>query len=97
MFLANNFVLSDAEDNTPGLPNRSGITDLSLFRTLLAIRQKSWEPSFWEVMDIFISLEYASLAASETLLQRLLFCVNFTLDSEDLFYQYKWKNDFYKL
>ena len=86
MFLANNFVLSDAEDNTPGPPNRSGITDLPLFRTLLAIRQKSWEASFWEVMDFFVSLEYASLAASGTLSQRLLFCLNFTLDSEDLFY-----------
>ena len=53
MFLANNFVLSDAEDNTPGPPNRSGITDLPLFRTLLAIREKSEEPSFWEVSFLF--------------------------------------------
>ena len=41
MFLANNFVLSDAEDKTPGPPNWSGLTDLPLFRALLAIRQKS--------------------------------------------------------
>ena len=40
-FSANNFALSDAEDNTSGPLNRGGIADLSLLRTLLAIRQKS--------------------------------------------------------
>ena len=50
-FSANNFVLSDAEDNTSGPLNRGGIADLPLLKTLLAIRQKSQEPSFWEVMD----------------------------------------------
>ena len=40
-FLANNFVLSDVEDNTSGPLNRGGIADLPLLRTLLAIRQKS--------------------------------------------------------
>ena len=50
-FLANNFALSDAEDNTSGLLNRGGIADLPLLRTLFAICQKSGEPSFWEVMD----------------------------------------------
>ena len=40
-FSANNFVLSDAEDNTSGPLNRGGIADLSLLRTLLVIRQKS--------------------------------------------------------
>ena len=38
-FSANNFALSDAEDNTFGLLNRGGTTDLPLLRTLLAIRQ----------------------------------------------------------
>ena len=90
-FSANNFVLSDAEDNTSGPLNRGGIADLPLLRTLLAIRQKSQEPSFWEVMDSFVLLAYASLAASRTLLQQLLACLNFTLDSEDLFYWYKQK------
>ena len=33
-FLANNFGLSDAEDNTSGPLNRGGITDLPLLRTL---------------------------------------------------------------
>ena len=63
-FSANNFALSDAEDNTSGLLNRGGIADLPLLRTLLAIRQKSQEPSFWEVMDSFVLLAYASLVAS---------------------------------
>ena len=40
-FLANNFALSDAEDNTSSPLNRGGIADLPLLRTLLAIRQKS--------------------------------------------------------
>ena len=53
-FLANNFALSDAEDNTSGLLNRGGIADLPLLRTLLAIRQKSQEPSFWEAFDCFV-------------------------------------------
>ena len=62
-FSANNFALSDAEDNTSGPLNRGGIADLPLLRTLLAIRQKSRKPSFWEVMDSFVLLAYASLAA----------------------------------
>ena len=90
-FLANNFALSEAEDNTSGPLNGGGIADLPLLRTLLAIRQKSRQPSFWEVMDSFVLVAYASLAASRTLLQRLLACLNFTLDSKDLFCWYKRK------
>ena len=71
-FSANNFALSDAEDNTSGLLNRGGVPDLLLLRTLLAIRQKSREPSFREVMDSLALLAYASLAASRTFLQQLL-------------------------
>ena len=82
-FSANNFAF--AEDNTSGLLNRGGITGLSLLRTLLTICQKSWEPSFWEVMDSFVLLKYASLATSRTLLQWLLAYLNCTLGSEDLF------------
>ena len=67
-FSANNFTLSDAEDNTSGPLNRGGIADLPLLRTLLAICQKSREPSLWEVMDSFVLLAYASLPASGTLL-----------------------------
>ena len=82
-FSAKNVALSDAEDNTFGPLNRGGIEDLPLLRTLLAIRQKSQEPSFCEVMDSFVLLAYASFAASRTLLQRLLASLNFTLESED--------------
>ena len=88
-FLANNFALSDAEDNTSGPLNRGGIAGLPFLRTLLVIHQKFREPSFWEVMDSFVLVAYVSLAASRTLLQRLLACLNFTLDSEDLFCWYK--------
>ena len=45
-FLANNFALSNAEDNTSGPLNTGGLADLPSLRTLLAIRQKSREPSF---------------------------------------------------
>ena len=68
-FSANNFALSDAEDNTSGLLNRGGIADLSLLRTLLEISQNFRGPSFWEVMDSFVLLAYTSLSASRTLLQ----------------------------
>ena len=88
-YSANNFALSDAEDNTCRPLNRGGIADLPLLRTLLAIRQKSQEPSFWEVMDSFVLLAYTSLTASRTFLQQLLACLNFTLDSEDLSFWYK--------
>ena len=64
-FLANNFVLPDAEDNTSGPLNRGGIADLPFLRTLLAIRQKSREPNFWEVMVFSALVAYASLAASK--------------------------------
>ena len=67
--LANNFALSDAEDNTSSPLNRGGIADLTLLRILLAIHQKSQESSFWEVMGSFVLVAYASLAASRTLLQ----------------------------
>ena len=90
-FSANNFALSDAEDNTCRPLNRGGIAGLPLLRTLLTFCQKSQEPSFWEVIDSFVLLAYASLLASRTLLQRLLACLNFTLDSEDLSFWYKRK------
>ena len=83
-FSAYNFALSDAEDNPSWLLNRGSIPDLPLLRTLLAICQKSQKPSFWKVMDYFILSVYPSLPASRTLSQRLLACLNFTLDP-DLF------------
>ena len=81
---ANNFALSVAEDNTFGPSKSGGIANLPLLRALLAIHQKSREPSFWKVMDSFVSLAYASLAATRTLLQRLLACLNFTVEAENL-------------
>ena len=39
--LANNFVLSDTEDNTSGSLNTGGIAALTLLRTLLPVCQKS--------------------------------------------------------
>ena len=66
-FLANNFALCYAEDNNSRPLNRGAIADLPFLRTLLAIRQKSQEPSLGEVMDSFVLLPYASLAASRTL------------------------------
>ena len=92
-FLANNFALSNTEENTSGPLNRGGIVDLSLLRTLLAIQQMSWEPSFLEMINSFVSLAYVSFAASRTLLQHLLACLNFTLDS-DLFFSCKRKKWF---
>ena len=88
-FSVNIFALSDAEVNTSGPLNRGGIPDLPLLRTLLAICQISRQPSFWEVMDSFVLLAYASLAASRTYLQQLLAYLNFTLKSEDLSFWYK--------
>ena len=68
-FLANNFLLSDAENNTSGLLIRGGIADLPLLRTLLAICQNSQEPTLWGVMDSLVLLAYASLVVSKMLLQ----------------------------
>ena len=96
-FLANNFALSDAEENTSSLLNRVGTTDLPLLRTLLAICWRSREPSFWEVMDSFVLVVNACLAAWRTLLQWLLACLNSTLDWEDLLCRYKQKHDFHEL
>ena len=41
-FLANNFGLSDAEDNTSGPLNRGGITNLPLLRTLHGFFYKNY-------------------------------------------------------
>ena len=46
------------------------------------------------MIDSYVLLAYASLAASRTLLQQLLVYLNFTLDSEDLLCWYKWKKWF---
>ena len=76
-FSSNNFAVSYTEDNTSRTLNRGDVADLPLLRTLLAVCQKFREPSFWEVMESFVLLAYASLAASRTILQWLLVCLNF--------------------
>ena len=58
------------------------IADLPFLGTILAIHQHSREPSFWEVMS------------NGQFFQQLLACLNFTLDSEDLFCWYKQKKWF---
>ena len=45
-------------------------------------------------MDSFVLLAYASLAASRTLLQWLLACLDFTSEAEDLSVWYKRKKWF---
>ena len=71
--------------------NREDIADLPVLKTLLAIRQKSQEPRFWEVMGSFVLLVYPRSAASA---QGLLASLNFTSDSKDLFCWYKQKKWF---
>ena len=84
MFLADNFALSDAKDNTSGPWTRGNIRGLPLFHTLLAICQKSQEPSFWEVIDFcFISIWNFSIFKNPFV--TIMACPNFPLDSEDLF------------
>ena len=65
--LANSSTLSDVEDNMSRPLHRGGIIDL--LRTLLAICLKSREPSFWDMIDCFVLLVYASSAPSRTLSQ----------------------------
>ena len=50
-------------------------------------------------MDSFVLLAYASLAASRTLLQRLIACLNFTLESKDFYFLFgtSEKRDFNEL
>ena len=96
-FSVNHFALSNAEDNTSGLLNRGCMADLPLLRTLLAICQKSREPSLWEWMNSFALLGYASLATLRTLLQRLLACLNFTLIHKIYPCCTNEKSDFYEL
>ena len=80
-FSANNFVLSDAQDNISGPLNRGNIADLPLLRTLLAIFQEVPRASFLGSGGLLV-------AASRALLQQLLAYLNFTLESEDLFFWY---------
>lgn len=50
---ANNFALSDTEDETSESLYVGGIAELTLLRTLLANCQKSRKSSVWEIIDSF--------------------------------------------
>ena len=71
------FALLNVENNTSWPWNRRGMADFVLLRILFAIRQKSREPSSWEMMDSFALLAYTSLTSLRTLLQQLLPSLNF--------------------
>ena len=89
-FSGNNFAQSGAEDNTFGPSNRRGIADLPFLRTLLAICEKSQEPNFWEVMDsCFISV--CKFGSFKNFMQRLLVCLNFTSEAEEISFLHKRK------
>ena len=51
MIFANGLALLEAEDKTSGPLNSGCIADMTLLRTLLAIRQKLQEPCLWELID----------------------------------------------
>ena len=61
--LIKNCAFLDGEGNTSGLLRRCVISDLTLFRPVLATCCKSQEPSFWEEINSFVLLSEASLAA----------------------------------
>ena len=63
----------------------------------MAVRQKSGEPSLCEMMDSFVLLAYASLAASRTLLQQLLAYVNLLYIQKIYPFGANKENDFYEL
>ena len=94
MCSANNFASLDAEDSTSDPSNRGSMVDLSLLRTLLAIRKKSREPNFCEVMD-FCFISICTFGTFKNPFATILTLLNFTLDSENLFCWYKRKKRFF--
>ena len=79
-FSANNFALSDAEDNTPGPLNRGDIADLPLLRTLLAIRHKVPRDKFLGSDGLFCLFSICWFSSFKNPFATLLACLNFTLD-----------------
>ena len=78
-----------SRDNTSEPLKTGGISDLPLLKILLAICQKSWEASFWEVWQ----LQEPRFAAITSL---LVLYFRF-IDSEDLAVAANKKCDFYEL
>ena len=84
-FLAHNFALLDAEDNTSEPLNRGGISRFTFAENNISSLTKVPGAKFLGSDGVFFLLAYVSLAASRTLLQPLLPCPNLILVSEDLF------------
>ena len=83
------------QKNKTSVPlQREDQTDLAFLRKLLVICQTSCGLRFWEVR-VFFLLAKASLAASRTLLQQLLVCLNFNLDGETYSVGENKRNDLY--
>lgn len=59
-FSANNFNLSDVEDNASGPLNKGNITDSDLLETL-SVHQKSGESNLWKMIDYFALIAWAGL------------------------------------
>ena len=82
--LENNFALSDAEETTSLGLSIEEVSRFSFVEKSISNLPKVLRANFWEVMGSFVLLPYPIFAVSRTLLQQLLVCLNFTLDS-DLF------------
>ena len=80
-FSANNFTLSDLEENTSGQLNRHQKADLPLLRILFPIYLKSCEPSFWKVLFYNISKfsSFKNAFATISSMSRLYFWCRFIL------------------
>ena len=87
-FLANNFALSDAEDNTSGPLNGGGIADLPLLRTLLAICQKSQGAKFLGSDGLFCVSNICKFGSFKNPFATI---TSLSENSEDLFCWYKRK------
>ena len=53
--------------HAPGPLYKVGKTDLPLLKTLLVNPQKLQEPSFWKVIDCFVSISKSSIATITSL------------------------------
>ena len=84
-FLASNFALPDAEDNTGRSLNRVDIANLTFFEKIINSSMKVPRFKFLGSDGLFCFIIICKFAASGTLLHRLLACLNFTLVSEDFF------------
>ena len=61
------------------------------------MRKKSRDPSFWEVIDSFVLLVYASLAASRTLFATITSLYKLYFKIQIFFVSTNEKSDFYEL